>query len=429
MIDKQLFFWEKQGFNLEKHDPIVKKYGGTSVGSPERIKNVAEQISRCFYAGYKHLAIVVSAMSGETNRLIRLVEEANPHADPKYYDLAVSAGEQVSVALLAAALGRYQIKSQTFLGYQLGILTDQFHSKARIQSIDSDKIQLAWDRNHVAIVAGFQGVNQENEITTLGRGGTDTSAVALAISLKAKFCEINTDVYGVFQVDPRLVPNAKLIEELDFEVALELASLGSKVLQHRCVELAARYQLPIIVRNSLLKTNEKGTIVRNFQISKNLESPDVSGVTLDSNVARITIAGLSDEEEGIAHIFHIIAKENIHIDMIVYDSSNKHAISSIGFTINTDDLPKTLTLLEQQKFHLDEKDGSIYGEKGLAKISAVGVGMLSHTGIAAKMFLALKRANVRVYMISTSEIKISCVIPEEVGEKAVKVLHKTFLET
>lgn len=413
-------------YHLEHDRPIVQKYGGTSVGSLERIDAVAKRVADQYRAGYKKIAIVVSAMSGETNRLVDLVNGINARTSLRNYDMVVAAGEQISVALMAAALEKHGIPSKAFLGYQLGIVTDNFHSKARIEKIECAKLYQCWEEDAIPVVAGFQGVTGDLEITTLGRGGSDTSAVALAVALDAAFCEINTDVDGVFTADPRIVPEARLVEEIDFEVALEMASLGSKVLHSRCVELGAKYHMPIVVRNTFKPNDQARTFIMNFSTERKLEAPIVSGVTLDKNVVRISLHNLPARGGIIGSAFEVIASNGVNVDIIVHNRSNDSDRMRVGFTIGNADLLRTKEILE--RWTLEKKLGAyIEVEEGLSKVSVVGLGMQSHPGVASRVFSVLEDAGIALHMISTSEIKISCVIGEKEGEVAARALHKEFV--
>lgn len=413
-------------YHLGQDTPIVQKYGGTSVGSLERIDAVAKRVAEQYEEGFRKIAIVVSAMSGETNRLVEMMTGINPRASLRNYDMAVAAGEQVSVALMAAALEKHGIESRGFLGYQLGIVTDPLHSKARIESIDCSKLYACWDRGEIPVVAGFQGMTADLEITTLGRGGSDTSAVALAVALNASFCEINTDVDGVFTADPRVVPEAQLAPEMDFEVALEMASLGSKVLHSRCVELGAKYSMPIVVRNTFKPNDHPRTLIMNFSAERKIEAPVVSGVTLDKNVVRVSLHNLPTRGGIIGSAFETIAAAGINVDIIVHNRSNDSDTMRVGFTIGSSDLIRCKDLLE--KWTLEKKLGAyIEVESGLSKVSVVGLGMQSHPGVASRVFSCLEDAGIALHMISTSEIKISCVITEKEGEMAARALHKEFV--
>ncbi len=414
-------------YDLSYNKPVVQKYGGTSVGSVERIGAIAERIKDQVNGGFNKIAVVVSAMSGETNRLVDLVRQINPQASAKNYDMAVSAGEQVSAALMAAALERVGIKSRGFLAYQLGLKTDSLHSKARIHSIDTAKISDAWEEGLIPVIAGFQGVTDEMEITTLGRGGSDTSAVALAVALGAGFCEINTDVDGVFTADPRYVEGAHLAELMDFEVALEMASLGSKVLHCRCVELGAKYNMPIVVRNTFTKNDHRRTKIMSFSEEQKLEAPVVSGITLDRNIARVAVSGFGYGSGIISGMFERIAKLGINVDIIVHNRSNDDSPMRIGFTIAKIDTDQSVDCLKSWAKEMELNDLAIEVEDKLAKVSAVGLGMQSHSGVASRTFSVLAEAGIEIHMISTSEIKISMVVEESYADKAAQILHDTFV--
>ncbi|WP_176736230.1 aspartate kinase [Oligoflexus tunisiensis] len=414
-------------YHLADGRPVVQKYGGTSVGSVERIQNVAARVADQYRKGLKKVAIVVSAMSGETNKLVDLVTATNPHTSLRNYDMAVSAGEQVAVALMAAALEKAGVPSHGFLAYQLGIMTSSLHSKARIHDIDCKKLHQCWEQGIIPVVAGFQGVTEDLEITTLGRGGSDTSAVALAVALDAAFCEINTDVDGVFTADPRVVPTAHLVQEMDFEVALEMASLGSKVLHTRCVELGAKFQMPIVVRNTFKPNDHPRTIIMSFNAQRKLEAPVVSGVTLDRNVVRLSLSQLPVRYGVIATLFEKIAATGVNVDIIVHNKAESTDALRVGFTIGAADLLRTQDMLRRWS----EEQGSgvhLEAERGLAKVSVVGLGMQSHPGVASKVFSVLEDAGIAIQMISTSEIKISCVVAEVDGDRAAQALHRAFIE-
>jgi aspartate kinase len=414
---------------MQKLTPVVQKYGGTSVGSVDRIKHVAKRVASQYRDGWTRMAIVVSAMTGETNRLVALVKDVNPKAPAKAYDMAVASGEQVSVALMAAALAAEGVEAEPFLSHQLGIVTDSFHSKARIKSIDSQKIIDCWDRGVIPVVAGFQGVTESMEITTLGRGGSDTSAVALAIAIGAGFCEINTDVDGVFSCDPRVVPEAQLIEDMDFEVALEMASLGSKVLHPRCVELGAKFQMPIVVRNTFTPDDHRRTRVMNLASLTNLEAPSVSGVTLDRDVAKITLIGLPYDTSIVSGLFSAIAEVGVNVDIIVHNLPEPGGKTMhLGFTTSrgeSDQAVKAAKSFWAKSKMQSQLDVTV--DNSVAKVSVVGVGMRSHAGVAATTFSALQRAGIDIRMISTSEIKISCVVDQGLADAACKALHAAFI--
>ncbi|HYX39251.1 MAG TPA: aspartate kinase [Oligoflexus sp.] len=414
-------------YHLAGDRPVVQKYGGTSVGTVERIQNVAERVADQYRNGLKNVAIVVSAMSGETNKLVDLVTATNPHTSLRNYDMAVSAGEQVAVALMAAALEKAGVPSHGFLAYQLGIMTSSLHSKARIHDIDCSKLHKCWEQGIVPVVAGFQGVTEDLEITTLGRGGSDTSAVALAVALDAAFCEINTDVDGVYTADPRVVPSAHLVKEMDFEVALEMASLGSKVLHTRCVELGAKFQMPIVVRNTFKPNDHQRTIIMSFNAQRKLEAPVVSGVTLDRNVVRLSLSQLPVRHGVIAALFEKIAATGVNVDIIVHNKSETSDALRVGFTIGAADLVRTQEMLRRWS---EEQSSVVHleAERNLAKVSVVGLGMQSHPGVASKVFSVLENAGIAIQMISTSEIKISCVVAEAEGDRAAQALHRAFIE-
>jgi aspartate kinase len=410
---------------ISKNSPVVQKYGGTSVGTTERIRDVAKRVAAQHAQGWTKLAVVVSAMSGETNRLVALINAVNPKSPPKAYDMAVASGEQVSVALMAAALAAEGVEAEPILSHQLGIFTDDFHSKARIKSIDTQKIEACWQRGVIPVVAGFQGVTESLEITTLGRGGSDTSAVALAIAVDAAFCEINTDVDGVFTCDPRIVPASRLIEDMDFEVALEMASLGSKVLHPRCVELGAKFQMPIVVRNTFTPNDHRRTRVMNLNDKTNLEAAVVSGVTLDRDVAKVTLLGLPFDTKLVSSIFSSIAEAGVNVDIIVHNLPEPGGKTMhLGYTTTKGEVDASLAAVRK----VWSKGSSDYTvETDCAKVSVVGVGMRSHPGVAATTFHALSSAAIDIRMISTSEIKISCVVDAAKADSACQVLHRAFI--
>ena len=411
---------------------VVQKYGGTSVGSIEKIKKIATRVKGHQELG-KKVAVVVSAMSGETNRLVALVNEANPEAPSRSYDMAVAAGEQVSVALMAAALEAEGVHGIGLLAYQLGIYTDAFHSKARIESIDCAKMHEIWKDGGVPVIAGFQGVTREGELTTLGRGGSDTSAVALACALNAELCEINTDVDGVYTSDPRVVKHAKRIETMDFEVALEMASLGSKVLHNRCVELAAKHGMPLVVRSTFKEDEEIGTKIMRFNEKEKLEAPVVSGVTIDRNVVRLSVESLPEKSQLISSIFGSIAECGVNVDVIVHNQSPASKLGAVkgamtvGFTVGEIDSGKAVKTVEKLIVDENLQGARVSTESDLAKVSVVGLGMISHPGVASKVFAALAANSIEIKMISTSEIKISCVIPRAQADEAANCLHNSFI--
>jgi aspartate kinase len=400
---------------------IVQKYGGTSVGSTERIKNVARRIAKFQSRGHQ-IVVVVSAMSGETNRLLALAREFQSNPDPRELDVMVSTGEQVSVALLAMALMDLGIKAKSYTGPQVRILTDNAYTKARILKIDEDKIRADLDAGYVVAVAGFQGVEEAGSITTLGRGGSDTTAVALAAALKAAECQIYTDVDGVYTTDPRIVPEARKLRTITFEEMLEMASLGSKVLQIRSVEFAGKYKVKLRVLSSFEEEGE-GTLIT-FEEEENMERAIISGIAFNRDEAKITVQGVPDRP-GIAYqILGPVADANIDVDMIIQNVGHD-GMTDFSFTVNRSDFTKTVDILKNQvQPHIGAR-GVIGGDR-IAKVSIVGVGMRSHVGIASRMFRALAEEGINIQMISTSEIKISVVVDEKYMELAVRVLHKIF---
>ena len=400
---------------------LVQKYGGTSVGSTERIKNVARRIAKFRSAGHQ-VVVVVSAMSGETNRLIALAREFQASPDPRELDVMVSTGEQVSVALLAMALMDQGVTAKSYTGAQVRILTDSAYTRARILKIDEDKIRADLNDHYVVVVAGFQGVDETGSITTLGRGGSDTTAVALAAALHADECQIYTDVDGVYTTDPRVVPEARKLSTITFEEMLEMASLGSKVLQIRSVEFAGKYKVKLRVLSSFEEEGE-GTLIT-FEEKEDMERAIISGIAFSRDEAKITVLGVPDRP-GIAYqILGPVADANIDVDMIIQNVGHD-GMTDFSFTINRSDFARTMDILKNQvQPHIGAR-GVIGGEK-IAKVSVVGVGMRSHVGIASTMFRALAEEGINIQMISTSEIKISVVVDEKYMELAVRVLHKVF---
>jgi len=400
---------------------IVQKYGGTSVGNPERIKNVARRVARSVAAG-NQVVVVVSAMSGETNRLIGLAKEIQANPDPRELDVMVSTGEQVTIGLLSMALIEAGQKARSYTGAQVRILTDSAFTKARILAIDEAKMRADLDSGHVVVVAGFQGVDEAGNITTLGRGGSDTTGVALAAALKADECQIYTDVDGVYTTDPRIVPEARKLDRITFEEMLEMASLGSKVLQIRSVEFAGKYKVKLRVLSSFQEEGE-GTLITTEEDNK-MEQPIISGIAFNRDEAKITVLGVPDRP-GIAYqILGPVADANIDVDMIIQNVGHD-GTADFSFTVNRVDYAKTKALLEEKvKGHIGARE--IAGDSRTAKVSVVGVGMRSHVGIASKMFRTLSEEGINIQMISTSEIKISVVIDEKYLELAVRVLHKAF---
>jgi aspartate kinase len=399
---------------------IVQKYGGTSVGNPERIKNVAKRVARWHARGHQ-LVVVVSAMSGETNRLIGLAREIQAHPDPRELDVMVSTGEQVTIGLLAMALKEAGLKARSYTGAQVKIVTDNAFTKARILKIDEERIRADLNDGWVVVVAGFQGVDEQGNITTLGRGGSDTTGVALAAALKADECQIYTDVDGVYTTDPRIVPEARRLKTITFEEMLEMASLGSKVLQIRSVEFAGKYKVRLRVLSSFEDEGE-GTLIT-FEEDEKMEQAIISGIAFNRDEAKITILGVPDRP-GIAYqILGPIGDANVDVDMIVQNVGHD-GLTDFSFTVHRNDYQKTLKTLESVMKHIQAR-GIVSGDK-IAKVSVVGVGMRSHAGIASTAFRTLAEEGINIEMISTSEIKISVVIDEKYTELAVRVLHKAF---
>jgi aspartate kinase len=400
---------------------IVQKYGGTSVGSPDRIRNVARRVARYKALGHQ-VVVVVSAMSGETNRLISLAKEIMPEPDPRELDQMVSTGEQVTIALTSMALMDLGLKARSYTGAQVRIVTDDAHTKARILSIDEERIRADLNAGYVVVVAGFQGVDENGNITTLGRGGSDTTGVAMAAALKADECQIYTDVDGVYTTDPRIVPDARRLDSITFEEMLELASQGSKVLQIRSVEFAGKYKVKLRVLSSFEEDGE-GTLIT-FEEKDNMEQPIISGIAFNRDEAKITVLGVPDRP-GIAYqILGPVADANIDVDMII-QNVGADGTTDFTFTVHKNELNKTLAILKDKvQGHIGARE--ITGDDKIAKVSVVGVGMRSHVGIASQMFRTLAEEGINIQMISTSEIKISVVIDEKYLELAVRVLHKAF---
>jgi aspartate kinase len=399
---------------------IVQKYGGTSMGSPERIKNVARRVAK-FKAQGHDIVVVVSAMSGETNRLIALAKEIQANPDPRELDVIISTGEQVTIGLLAMALKDAGLDAVSYTGAQVKILTDSAFTKARIQSIDDENMRADLNAGRVVIVAGFQGVDAEGNITTLGRGGSDTTGVALAAALKADECQIYTDVDGVYTTDPRVVPEARKLSTITFEEMLEMASLGSKVLQIRSVEFAGKYNVKLRVLSSFQEEGE-GTLIT-FEENPNMEKPVISGIAFNRDEARINVVGVPDKP-GIAYqILGPVADANIDVDMII-QNVGKDGTTDFSFTVPKGEMARAIGVLEGVQSHIQA--ASITGDEKICKVSIVGVGMRSHVGVASSMFRTLAEEGINIQMISTSEIKISVVVDEKYLELAVRVLHKAF---
>ncbi|MEW7975895.1 MAG: aspartate kinase [Candidatus Sedimenticola endophacoides] len=397
---------------------IVQKYGGTSVGTVERIQAVAEKVAQVRQRG-DQIVVVVSAMSGETNRLIALARAIDERPDPREMDVLISTGEQVTIALLSMALHKIDCPAKSYTGGQVDILTDNAFSKARIRGIDDVRVRTDLEAGRVVVVAGFQGVDEHGNITTLGRGGSDTTAVALAAALKADECQIFTDVDGVYTTDPRVEPKARRLERITFEEMLEMASLGSKVLQIRAVEFAGKYNVPLRVLSSF--EEGEGTLIT-FE-DEGMEEAKISGIAFNRDEAKLTIRGVPDQP-GVAYsILGPIAGANIEIDMIVQNVSEDNT-TDFTFTVHRNDFTKALELLQDTATVLGAREAS--GDDSIVKISLVGVGMRSHAGIAATMFETLAKEGINIGMISTSEIKVSVVVDEKYLELGVRALHNAF---
>jgi len=403
---------------------IVQKYGGTSVGSADRIKNVAKRVAHYHRQGHR-LVVVVSAMSGETNRLLALAKEISPNPDPRELDVVAATGEQVTIGLLAIALRAAGHDARSYTGGQVRVLTDSAFTKARILDIDDAAMRRDLDARTIVVVAGFQGVDADGNVTTLGRGGSDTSAVALAAALGADECQIYTDVDGVYTTDPRIVPDARRLDRITFEEMLEMASLGSKVLQIRSVEFAGKYKVKLRVLSSFEdpETTGPGTLIT-YEEDENMEQAIISGIAFQRDEAKITLVGVEDRP-GIAYaILGTIAGANIDVDMIVQNIGTSGQ-TDFSFTVNRNEYQKALDVLRAANGSAF-KARDIIGDNRIAKVSVVGIGMKSHVGVASKMFKALADENINIQMISTSEIKISVVIDEKYMELAVRVLHRAF---
>ncbi|MBL0283735.1 MAG: aspartate kinase [Zoogloea sp.] len=399
---------------------IVQKYGGTSVGTPERIKNVAQRVAK-FHAQGHQMVIVLSAMSGETNRLIGLAKEISANPSPRELDVVISTGEQVTIGLLCMALQEAGVNARSYTGGQVRILTDDSFTKARILDIDGENIRRDLDAGSVVVVAGFQGVDEEGNITTLGRGGSDTTGVALAAAIKADECQIYTDVDGVYTTDPRVVPEARKLDTITFEEMLEMASLGSKVLQIRSVEFAGKYKVKLRVLSSFQEEGE-GTLIT-VEEENNMEQPIISGIAFNRDEAKITVLGVPDKP-GIAYqILGPVADANVDVDMIIQNVGHD-GTTDFSFTVNRPDYDKAVKILEDVQSHIGARE--IRGDRTMAKVSIVGVGMRSHPGVASRMFRTLAEEGINIQMISTSEIKISVAIDEKYLELAVRVLHRAF---
>ncbi|MFA5182988.1 MAG: aspartate kinase [Syntrophales bacterium] len=397
---------------------VVQKYGGTSVANMERIENVARRVIKEKEAG-NEVVVVLSAMAGETDRLINLAHQAAEDPDHREYDALISTGEQVTVTLLAMVLNRMGYRARSFLGYQIKINTDQDFKKARIVKIDTRKIREDLKKGTIIVVAGFQGVDGENNITTLGRGGSDTSAVALAAALKADVCEIYTDVDGVYTTDPNIYDKARRLDKISYDEMLEMARAGAKVLQPRSVEMAKKFEVPVYVKSSF--SDAGGTLVT--KEDKDMEREVVSGVTYDRDQAKITVVNVPDRPGIAARLFTPLAEHNIMVDMIIQNAS-VDGLTDLTFTVSRKDVKQASILVQEGAKDIGAARVEI--DDSVAKISIIGVGMISHSGVAAKMFTTLAKEGINIEMISTSEIKISCVVKAKYTELAVMVLHDAF---
>ncbi|WP_073152843.1 aspartate kinase [Seinonella peptonophila] len=397
---------------------VVQKYGGTSVGSVERIQNVAERIQKTLNEGHQ-CVVVVSAMGKQTDELISLAKQISPHPPAREMDMLLTTGEQITIALLTMALQAKGIKARSFTGWQAGVNTNSIHGKASVTHVESVRLQQSLSNGEVAVVAGFQGVSIDGEITTLGRGGSDTTAVTLAAALQADYCEINTDVSGVFTADPRVVAQATKMDEISFEEMLELARLGAGVLHPRSVECALMHRVPLVVRSSFV--DEPGTWLK--EASQMEQTLSARGVAHDSDVARVKILGLPNQPESLPHVFSLLADEHINVDMIVQSEHDQDLID-VAFSLEESDGENAKRLLKSLQSKLAIK--KVLYEDELAKVSVVGVGMMTRPGVAAKMFTTLSQAGIRIKMVSTSEIKISCLIDRAQTKEAVQLLHTAF---
>lgn len=399
---------------------IVQKYGGTSVGSVARIKEVAKKVARFHDEGHQ-LVVAVSAMSGETNRLLTLSRETSENPSPRELDVVVSTGEQVTIGLLAMALIELGYDARSYTGSQIRIITDSAHGKARIQRIENEAILDDLNAGRIVVVAGFQGVDENGNITTLGRGGSDTTAVALAAALKADECQIYTDVKGVYTTDPRVVSAARLLDKITFEEMLEMASLGSKVLQIRSVEFAGKYNVPLRVLSSF--EDGPGTLITCEEDEAHMERPYISGIAFNRDEAKLTLRGVSDKPGVAAHILGPVGDANIEVDMIV-QNVGQDGSNDFTFTVHKNEYQRAISVLEQVAKDVNARE--LITDDKIAKVSIVGVGMRSHAGVASTMFRALAQESINIQMISTSEIKISVVVEEKYLELAVRALHTAF---
>ena len=398
---------------------VVQKYGGTSVGTIDRIQHVAQRIARIRKTGTQ-VVVVVSAMAGETDKLVKLAHQICDNPERREMDLLLSSGERISSALLTMALQALGIPAISMTGRQIGLQTDSVHTRARIKQIDAKRAQQALKENNVIVVAGFQGINEKGDVTTLGRGGSDTSAVALAVALGASQCEIYTDVDGVYTADPRLVTKAKKLDVVSYDEMLEMASLGAKVLQIRCVEFAHKFQMPLVVKSSYIEGG-KGTLI--CEEDSNMEQPVVSGIMYDKNQAKITLKEVPDQPGIAANIFGSIADAGLSVDMIIQNiSAEGH--TDLSFTLDREELNEAMVIMEKVAKKI--RAVNVSADSKIAKISIVGAGMRSHSGVAARIFKSLSKEKINILMISTSEIKVSCIIEQKHTKAAVNALHTAF---
>lgn len=397
---------------------VVQKYGGTSVGTIDKIRNVARRVARTYDDG-NDMIVVVSAMSGETNKLVALANEMCEFPSEREYDVMVATGEQVTISLLSMCLQSMGYKAKSYCGFQIPIITDSAFSKARIEEIDDKRIREDLRNGTIVVVAGFQGIDRDGNLTTLGRGGSDTSAVAVAAALKADVCEIYTDVDGIYTTDPRIVPEASKMDKVSYDEMLEMASLGSKVLQIRSVEFAKKYDVVVHVRSSF--NDNPGTLV--MKEDADMETVLVSGITYDKNEAKISVMRVPDKPGIAAKLFSPLSDANITVDMIIQNVSHE-GCTDLTFTVPRADFKKALKIVEEAAAKIGAS--GVESNQAIAKVSVVGVGMRSHSGIASKMFETLAADGINIHMISTSEIKVSCVIDDKYTELAVRVLHDAF---
>ena len=398
---------------------LVQKYGGTSVGNLDRIRHVAKRIEHVRKTGTQ-VVVVVSAMAGETDKLVKMASEICDNPERREMDLLLSSGERISSALLTMALQARGISAISMTGRQIGLQTDSVHTRARIKQIDAKRARQALKNNNVIVVAGFQGINDQGDVTTLGRGGSDTSAVALAVALGASQCEIYTDVDGVYTADPRMVPKAKKLDVVSYDEMLEMASLGAKVLQIRCVEFAHKFQMPLVVKSSYIE-GSKGTLI--CEEDSNMEQPLVSGIMYDKNQAKITLKEVPDQPGIAANIFEPIAAAGLSVDMIIQNiSAEGH--TDLSFTLGREELDEAMMIMDKVAKKI--RAVNVSADSKISKISIVGAGMRSHSGVAARIFKSLSKEKINILMISTSEIKVSCIIEQKHTKAAVNALHKAF---